>query len=365
MSGVKFVYPSEVFAAIAEAKKRDPKDKNGDGAFRPGLSNIRIGKNGTRYMPWDILKKDPRTGRWDYVELNVKFTNLNTSANMYPPGHAKKKYEGARIQFTSKNAYYFRKVTGADGVVREVEEHYGKAKVAIYKAFVRILTKLLKEKKVNNGNTKIASSVQTERIVNEALQEKAKLEEGGEIIRVEIPFNKTGEGAQAAILSTEPPRCDIYDITRPKKDHKKEDLPFEKNTFLDDDEKTPIPVNYGNIHRYITYGSSCSGIDCMDSACFSGLGISLPSKTTLLTVKRSKGRKPEANSVFSMSEFDDMSNAAVIEENPEAGDNLPTGDNVDSLPTTEGDMGDLLGDVKADDFDPQEEEIDEEDLGDD
>jgi hypothetical protein len=356
MSGTKFIYPSEVFAAITEAKKRDPNDKFGDSAFRPGIGSIRTVKNNTRFMDWDILKKDPRTGKWDYVELNLKFSNLTVTANIYPPGHAKKKFEGARLQFTRKNTIYVRKIEVKGGKLVEVDEDYGKAKLAIYRAFSRIVTRLLKEKKVNNSKTSISSTIQTERIINETTQEKQKLAEGDEIIRVEIPFKKISEGNRSNISPTEMPNCEIYDITRPKKDHKKDELPFEQGTFLDEDE-IPVAVTYGNIHKYITYGSSCSGIDCMNSVCFSNQGISLPSKVTLLAVKRSKGRRPEAASVFNISEFEDMSNATVIEEEiPVDGEK----DDVNDLPSVDDDTEDILTNVKADDFEPDDSE--EEDL---
>jgi hypothetical protein len=327
-----FVYPSEVFAAIREAKRKTPSDKFGDGAFEVDTKGqVRIGKNNTRYMGFNILKYNPKIKQWGFIPLVMKFANLTTTANIYPPGDKKKKYAGARLQFTMKKTSFQRKINGKD----TVNEEYGKAKLAIYRAFNRIITRLLSEKKIYNSKTNIASSIQTERIVDQMSQQKAKLESGEEIIRVDIPFAKVNEGESSKISSTEEPQCKIFDLTRREPAPEEGDIPFKKGTFLDG-EKKEVKITYGNIHNYIKYGSACSGLDRMDSVCFSSQGISLPSKTEMLAVKRSFGRAPAANTVFNASEFDDMINAETQEE-PEAPKEENESENIDELPVASSD----------------------------
>jgi hypothetical protein len=339
MSGTKFVYPSEVFAAIAEAKRRNPSDPFGDDAFHINYGSVRAGNNNVRYMTFSILKKVARD-KWEYIPLNLKFANLNTTANIYPPGHAKKKYVGARLQFTKGSAVFSRKPGG-----RVIEERYGDAKLAIYQAYERKITKLLAEKKIFHNKTSISSTVQTERIVDTNSGKKEKLQEGSEIIRLEIPFNKTGEGALQTISTTEPPKYKIFDISRTELNPKTGDAPFKLNTFMEVPETGGEPVEasivYGNIHKFVTYGSAVSGIDSMDSISLSQQGISLPSKATLLYVKRSHGRAPVPNDTFGDDELKDMVGAETKIE-PDVDEEL---DAIETQPeitrqTLEGEFGD-------------------------
>jgi len=130
-----------------------------------------------------------------------------------------------------------------------------------------------------------------------------------------------------------------------------------------DENSNPVNITYGNINKYITYGSVCSGLDCMDSVCFSTQGISLPSKVSTLAVKRSRGRTVNATSVFDESEFADMASAQTIEEPVESEDG-DSGD-INSLPTGETvngkeELSDMLGGVSVDAFESEDIPVEDE-----
>lgn len=327
MAAVEVVTPSQVLAAVEYAKKQDPKDKYGDGAFRINVGNIRVGKNDVRYIPFEVLKQR-NNGKWEFVPLNLKFVNLTTKSQILPPGHAKRKYNGVQIQFRGKDGFSTKTVVKKDGKeeVRLVEEPYGKAKKAIYAAFKRKVTLALKKQEFFHSKTNIGSTIQDSKKSSDPKNPKPeKFPEGDEIIRVTIPF----KGEDNKIALDEPPKCDIYDINkkRPLTDEEKKngEIPFEKATV---DGK---PLVYQNIGVFVRSGSSTSGVDCMDSVTLSSQGITLPSKVTVLMVKPSQGYKPDAKAVF-RGEFADMENSetAAPIDNPE-GDEEGDGEDTEKV----------------------------------
>lgn len=331
--GVEAILPSEIFEAIGYAKQKDPTDKHGDGAFKLDYGNIRLGKQGgIRYADFDVLKKN-KAGEWKYIPLNLKFMNLLTKAKIYPPNHEKKKIPGARLQFSGSSTYFD----------KGKEERYGAAKIAIYAAFARIIKKLLNQKTINNGsNNKICSTIQTEAIIDEKTKATKKLDDP--IIRVDIPFDSQQSGNQKIIKADASPKCEIYDACKKLKDIPKGQWPFERATF----EKTPL--NYTNIGEFITAGSSCSGVDCMNSVSLSNMGISLASKITLAVIKHSDGFKPQPTSIFSIDEFDEMAGATTetIEDPDVAKPSAPPV----SIPA--GEAGDFTSDINPDNYDPDD-----------
>lgn len=291
---VETVLPSQVFAAIEYAKKQDPKDKFGDGAFRMNVSNIRPGKNNVRYAGWEILKHRPN-GVWEFVPVNLKYMNLQTKSKIHPPGHPKKKYAGVTLQFRVSSSFK----------TKAGEEPYGKAKVAIYSAFKRITMRMLKAKEIFHGVPTIKLGVQTERKVDEKTGKTEKLDDG--IIRVSIPFKALEDGPNSKIDLNEKPKCEIYDATKKVENPKKDEVPYQLATLKDKEGKDQ-PLVYQNVGDFILPGSTCTGVDCMDSVTFSQQGISLPSKASLLIVKPSKGYKPDVMSVFG-NDFSEIENA--------------------------------------------------------
>jgi len=326
------VTPSEVFAAIAYAKKKDAADKHGDGAFRVKHDNLRPAKNDVRYAPFQILKKGSGD-KWDFVGLNLKFMNLNTVARILPAGHPEQKITGVRLTFKKSASTYNS---------NNVEEKYGEAKLAIYAAFMRHMKKLINSKTLNNTNTNISSTIQTKKLIDKVKKIKDDLEDP--LIRVEIPFKSEQHGTTKVVKADEPPKCEIYDATKKLAQIKPGQFPFQYATIEDG------PLTYTNIGKFITPGSSVSGVDSMDSICLSNMGLSLPSKATLLIIKHSPGFKPDASVIFPVSEHDNISGAAVIAEEIEK--------TIDQPASSMGDVGDLTMGITTEfvpDDDPEQD----------
>jgi hypothetical protein len=263
------VYPSEVLAAIEYAKKKDPTDKDGDGAFRFD-ANFRAGQFGVRYATFNILKCIE--GKWTFVPLVLNFFKLQTKAKILSPHDPKRKFAGAQLQFRGNSTF-----TSRDGRTEE----YGKAKISIVTAFVRIMKKALQDGVVFNNNEKINTTVQFTREADPTSKRRDKLAPGEEIIRVDIPFKKTKDGDSQKILDDERPTCEIADASKPTKRSGKIGL---EPASVDGE-----PVTYLTIGKFITPGSACSGAEDMSGPSFSNMGISLPSRITAIVVARGKG----------------------------------------------------------------------------
>lgn len=323
MNNVEVVTPSQVIAAIEYAKTLDPKDKFGDGAFRVDIANVRApGKNDVRYIPWQILKQR-NNGKWEYVDLHLKFMNLITKSQILPPGHPKRKYNGVQIQFRGKDSFTTKVKVKKDGKeeIKTIEEPYGKAKKLIYAAFQRKLKLMLKKQEIFHSKTNVGTTIQDSRKSSDPKNPKPeKFAEGDEIIRVTIPFKSEDN----KIALDEQPKCDIHDVTKKLKDIPPDfdGVPFEKATI---DGK---PLTYANIGQFVRAGSSVSGVDCMDSITLSSQGITLPSKATTLIVKPSRGYKPDVKAVFKgeFSEMESSETAAPTEGDDGDGAEKVSGD---------------------------------------
>jgi hypothetical protein len=337
MSGIETINPSQVLAAIEYAKKLDPKDKFGDTAFKVDYEGSpREGKNDVRYMGFQILKQR-QNGKWEFIPLNLKFMNLQTRSRIHPPGSTKRKYPGVQIQFRAGDSFTARGVT----------ESYGRAKISIYNAFTRIITRLLKTEKVHHSKKEILNGIQTHRIEDPKTKKQVPLKQGDEIIRVAIPF----KSENSIILPDEKPRCDIHDVTKKKASIKDpNEVPFELAMVGES------PITYTNIGDFILPGSSCSGVDSMDSVVLSSQGISLPSKATLLIVKPSRGYRPDAAVVFS-GDFSSMESSEVadpVEPPSNYDDNEPAPETITDSSTVE----DLTAGANDDAFTDPVDELD-------
>jgi len=292
MASTLQLYPSQILRSIEHAKKTSPGDKFGDSAFKIELSTLRTGKNSTKYI--NFLVNCLETAKFEPVVM--KFMNLQIRAGIQPPVSDKRKFPGAKLSFSGTSTYQRK---GPDG--KMIVEEYGKAKIAIQKAFERLIAKAIVAKVFFHSKTNICSSIQFERIVD---QNKGTKEDIEPIIRVDIPFNRGPDGQ--SIPLDEPPRCDIYDASKPIKNPVGNQFPFEQAKTDDGD-----TMKYKNLGQVLTFGSSCSGVDSQESICLSGQGISLPSKVTMLVVKRSKGRKPDPNAVFKADDLAAIGEAVV------------------------------------------------------
>lgn len=313
------VFPSEIIAAIKHARKNNPKDKFGDGAFKLSFKHLRPGNNGTRWTTLSVLKKRPN-GKWEYIPLLLRNINLNTTSRIKSEEEkkeAKQDYPGIYIGFNTSSAYE-RKLRKNGKVVGEIEEPYGKAKELIAKAFRRLVTNAVKAGDFYNDNSNVKLNVQFHRWVNKAKGQKEKLEKS--IIRVKIPFD--GHGKELTV-----PKIKVYDVEKKDKT-KKNGFPYELATWDDQ------PLDYHTIRKFITTGSSCSFIEDLSGVCLSSQGISNPSKAKdFLMVKRGKGRRIDAEDVFDADDFADIDGGEAGYDDESSGND----DNDDNAENVEGD----------------------------
>ena len=228
-----FVTPTEVLAAIAHA---------GDDAFKID-ETVRTSK-GVGFRTFSILKNIK--GTWQFVPLKLKFTNLTTKSRPVLPSKFPSK---AQLQFSKSSA------SDAGG-------QYGKAKCAIYEAFMRIAAKL-------DPKAHISNPIQTHRKDGTPIDDP--------IIRVLIPCDN---GV---------PRIMIHDLS------KTVGKSFPIMTAPNGSQLTLEKMN-----DTIKPGSTVSGVDDMSAVCTGSYGISLPTKVSLLLVKPSKGFGPMAADVFNL-----------------------------------------------------------------
>lgn len=319
MSAVIVISPRQVFEAIKYAMETN-KDKYGDSAFRINYNKIKPGSNGVKYCDFEILHK--KDGKWEYIPLNLKLTNIITRSRILPPNDPKRKFPGVQLQFAHDSSYttILDKKDSEGKPIKYVEE-YGKAKILIAKAFSRLMGDLLDKKKIFNKSTSISTPVQFQRTINEQ-GEKADLDKP--IIRTEIKMispddekdkdnDKKSNKKDKDISPNATPLTKIYDV-RKKIDesdprYSLECVNFEELKYEFDGKE--LPITYENIGKVILPGSSISGVECMSSVTFSNMGIGLPSKMTAILVKPSKGFKPDIVSIFSKSELNSMHETIV------------------------------------------------------
>lgn len=131
--------------------------------------------------------------------------------------------------------------------------------------------KSIKDKFPNNFNELVkgfirVSSSERSSIIQDYISNKAEKNKGmklpNPITRVTIPFNPQGDPHNLMILDKD-------------KAYKKNGHTGFKNATIDDK-----PVNVDTIHKLIVSKCKISGYICMDSLCFSQIGISLPIKAT-------------------------------------------------------------------------------------
>ena len=341
-------YPNEILDAIAFAKKQDPNDKNGDKAFQIELTP-REGNNSTQWMTLRALKNV--NGKMEYKNLKLKVTNLKTTANIKTDEEKKamkgQDYPGINLTFQGVSTFT-RQVRKPSGEVVTVTEKYGEAKLAIARAFRRIMlaaTDQNNPKRLRARNTMVVLNVQTERIVDKKTMDKEKLETP--IIRVKLPF----EANKGVIGPDALPSVDVFDaeVPRPLVDGKKtHDIPFAH--ALDDNGK---PFTYTTIRGFLRFGSAASFIEDLSGVCISAQGISNPARVNgFLIVKRSRGNRLQAHEVYDEDEFASMAgavtSAAAADDEPAATTAQPTttqshdiDDIEDEVPTTTANAGDF------------------------
>jgi len=300
-------YPNEILEAIAYAKKQDPSDKFGDKAFQIEL-NPREGNNNTQWMSLRALKNV--NGKMEYKNLKLKVTNLKTTANIKTDEEKKamkgQDYPGINLTFQGVSTFT-RQVRKPSGEVVTVTEKYGEAKMAIARAFRRIMTVATdpkNPKRVQGRNVSIVLNVQTHRIIDKKTLAKEELETP--IIRVKLPF----ESKNNVIGPDSLPSVDVFDaeVPRPLVDGKKtHDIPFAN--AVDENGK---PFTYTTIRGFLRCGSATSYIEDLSGVCISSQGISNPARVNgFLIVKRSRGNRLQAHEVYDEDEFAAMAGAVT------------------------------------------------------
>lgn len=322
------ITPSQVFEAIEYAKSIDSDDNLGIGAFQVKIKNERPANNNVRYYPFEILKKDAK-GNWSFVPLVLKFKNLVVKNKILAPDSPDRKFPG--VNFTFDNDTKFTTDTGKkdkDGNPIIIDEPYSAAKIAIDTIFRHLIKKLLNEEKIYNANHKTSTSVQIECADKDIKGKKNKLD--NPIVRMEIKFEdkkakenkskenptKNASAGNRTISSDAVPLCAIYDVEKripnssPK--YKPNGFNFEYLQYVSEKDNKKYPITYENIGKVILPGSIISGTEDLSSVACSNLGISLPSKISILIVKKSTGySRNDPAAVFSegdiksFTDFDD------------------------------------------------------------
>lgn len=300
------VLPSEILAAIAKDLKANPKN-HGDGAFRIDLKRIKKHvnkqKQETRYIPFEV-----NVGNW--VPVAIKFQNVKTEGGVKPP--EKRKY-GPSLTFKKSTTFTRRDKSG-----KEIVERYGDAVVACNDAFVRITTKLVKDKELKNGkNQDILEFVQKQRLSDPQNKDSDLVDMDDPIFRPKLAVDNDGNFRI---------NQGIRDLRKkvPKDKRAKGQLPYELAT--DDD---GAPLNPNNVHNFIKMATPCFGVHDLSQACCSQKGISVPSSIVLLMAKKPQGRKPTFDKHFGEEEMEEWGEVEAFEqegEGDEVGEVAETGE---------------------------------------
>jgi hypothetical protein len=302
-------------------------------------------KQETRYIPFEVNIG----GNW--VPVAIKFQNVKTEGGVKPPD--KRKY-GPSLTFKKSTTFTRKEKSG-----KEFVERYGDAVVACNDAFVRIATKLVKDKELKNGkNQDILEFVQKQRLSDPQNKDSDLVDMDDPIFRPKIAVDDEGKFRI---------NQGIRDLRKkiPKDKRAKGQLPYELAT---DDDGTPLNPN--NVHNFIKMATPCFGVHDLSQACCSQKGISVPSSIVLLMAKKPQGRKPTFDKHFGEEEMEEWGEVEAFEQEGEGDDGDEAG-SAEAAETGEaGEYGDLMDAVddansEADDIEnPASEEEKKEDADD-
>lgn len=301
------VLPNDILRAIVEARKKDPKDKHGDGAFRIDKSRLRAFQNKTDkkkkavYIPFQVHVR----GEW--VGVNIRVLGVKTESSLKAP---EEREYGVTLSFRKSSTFTRKdKKTG-----EEVVERYGEAVVAAYEAFQRIVKRMVDDGELENGKTDALSRVQYEakkkndagKIVKETLEDP--------IFRVDLRTND--DDSEFTDL-----KDDIRDVRRKMKKPKAGELmPYDRALDGPDDDPESQPLTPLTAHTFFKMKTPCFGVHCMDQACMSNTGISAPSYFPLLAAKKPKGARPTYEAHFDKDEMEAWGEVEAYDEEGEEGE---------------------------------------------
>jgi hypothetical protein len=352
MEGMRSVTGKEILQAIAHAKKMNPKDIYGEGAFQIDIGNIKK-TDMVRYVPVNINvfcgKDEAGEDKWEFVPFNVSFRKVTTRSKIPTLDERRNgKIKSVTLQFRNTSKSYWN-VNG-----KEVEDPIGEALVTAETIIRRKLARLIKGKKLHNNNLNLNMFVQYDQKDKDTGDVIKTFDE--QLIRMEIKFRKPTPDATNVEASQTPWMCDIYDATKPRPSN--QTPPGEPNYYpatMGFGEGDDQPINYGNIHMFIRGGSSITGFLNCSQISLSGQGISLTPRFSALIVKKSSGFKP--NFATSMAgQLDDLGDAHVeaLEEDPSG-----MGGGMDSGGSSGMGAGPAPSGMNADDFGDDADEFGE------
>lgn len=339
------VLPNDILRAINEARKKDPKDKHGDGAFRIDKSRLRAfqNKNDKKrkavYIPFQVHVR----GEW--IGLNIRIMNVKTEASIKEPDQ--REY-GIDLSFR-KSSKFTRKDrrTGED-----VEELYGEAVVAIYEAFQRIVDRMVAAKELENKDTSALTKVQYT-AKNKDTKKEEPLEDP--IFRVTL---RVGEDGTFTDLQDE-----IRDVRRKldPKLAKGAAMPYGLALDGPEEDANSKPLTPDTVHTFFRNKTPIFGVHCMDQVCLSTQGISVPGFMSLLAGKKPKGAKPTYDAHFDKDEMAEWADADAFEPSGEEGDadGEPAGEEDAAEDAPEGEYDDVLDAVADNASDKEEEAVEE------
>lgn len=288
------VLPNDVLRAINEARKKDPKDKHGDGAFRINLDKMRAYQNEkdkkkkSSYAPFEVNIR----GQW--LPLNFRVMNAKTTAGVKDP---EKREYGVDLQFRRSTTFTVKNSKGEDE-----EQKYGEAVCASYEAFGRLANKAITDGKLKNSNPTVHSKVQYV-AKNKDTRKEENLEDP--IFRVDLRTDRETNDPQFTDL-----KDSIRDVRR-KLDKIPKGAVMPYDLALDPE---GLPLTPATVHTFFKAGTPCFGVHCMDQMAIAGSGFSVPGFFTLLAAKKPNGKRPTFENHFTQDEVNQWADAEAYDE---------------------------------------------------
>lgn len=292
------VLPNEVLAAINEARKANPKDKHGDGAFRVNVERIRKYQNATdkkkkaNYVPFEVNHR----GKW--IGLNIRVMNVKTTAGI--KALAERKY-GVDLQFRRSSTFTTKdRRTGED-----ITQQYGEAVFAAFEAWQRLTKAKIDAEELDGSVGEMTAKFQY------GLEAGDKLEDP--IMRVALKTNQ--DNTEFTQL-----KDDIRDVRRRlKKVPVGEVLPYDLALDGPEDDEDSKPLTPYTVHTFFKPGTPVFGIHCMDQFSEAKKVFNLNSSYSLLAAKKPKGARPQFSSHFDADEMNAWEDAEAYVEDAEEG----------------------------------------------
>jgi hypothetical protein len=369
---IRYLKAREILEAIEFAKnEKDPKGLN---AVQIDVANKQKRESVT-YLPVKVnvlngVGPDGKPKR-EWLDLHMMFRKVNTRAKIVP--HAERilqKIKSVTLQFrTTSKSYWLNQASK-----QEEEDPIGEALDQLDSIIqAKILLHLKAKdpaKRIVWDNAKLNMFVQRG-MRNEAGEMTKKFEDP--IIRIEVKFRAKEKGALVPPTAL-PWQCTIHDANklRPKnKPAPKGEPPYEY-AKIDNGEGTDEEfINFRNIHKLITPGSSITGYINASQISLSSFGISHSPRFTSLIVKKSLGFQADYTAMEG--QLDGLGDATVenYDETEGAGGDTPGGagkpsggksadykNEASEFDDDAGDAGDLNDGVAEDDL-PAEDDLDD------